>query len=113
MNRSIADRFRANGPLTQSVINPGATGYSYTVEASGEAEARNAGRLAMIADGKAPGTILYIDLDCDGTGLWEVVMTNRPLGPGQSFDPNTGTRNGMTGHKTEAYRATDEWSFGR
>lgn len=99
------------GRLTQSEINPGAVGHTYLVAALDEASARTAGRLAMIADGKAPGTILYVAIDESGTDRWEVVMTDRPLRTGEGFAAD-GTRFGTSGSKAAPWQR-DEWSYGR
>jgi hypothetical protein len=99
------------GRLTQSDINAGATGHSYFVDAADEQAAKVAGRLAMIADGKAPGTILHVDLDPDGSDRWEVVMTHRPLRTGEGWQID-GTRFGTSGSKATGFDR-DEWSYGR
>lgn len=100
------------GRLTQSEINPGAVGHAYIVDGLTEESARSAGRLAMIADGMAPGTILHLDIDESGTGRWEVVMTHRALKAGETFRTD-GTRISTGGTHADRYVARDEWSYGR
>lgn len=73
-----------NGRLaTGPTQRPRPTCYSYLVAATAYAESD--ARLAMIADGRAPGTTVYTGPDPDGSGLTEVVLTHRPLTRGQSF----------------------------
>lgn len=73
-------------------------GYSYLVPAGTMAEVQQRARLAMIADGRAPGTTLYVGEDPSGPDLIEVVLTDEPLESHQSFLAN-GQRAGMTGGK--------------
>jgi hypothetical protein len=71
--------------------------YTYIVRETDEQRAKNAGRLAMIADGKAPGTIIHMERVGDST---EVVMTHRPLRADQGWMAD-GRRYGNAGSKAD------------
>lgn len=77
--------------------------FTYTVRETDEQRAKNAARLAMIADGKAPGTIIYMERNGDET---EVAMTHRPLRADQTWMAD-GRRCGNAGSKADP--SPSEW----
>lgn len=53
------------------------------VEAANRRAAERAAKLALINRGRTPGHAIHVEDFGDGT--WEVVFTDRPLRPDQSF----------------------------
>lgn len=77
------------------------TCYSYLVDGSLRGAAiETAGRQAMIADNRAPGTVVHVDRDPQGSGKWEVVISHRPLRVGERFFED-GRRFGTSGSKAD------------
>lgn len=88
--------------LAVSTERPRATCYSYLVAPGDQYTVETRGRLAMIADGRAPGTVVHTDADPDGSGLTEVVISHRPLRAGETFN-HTGRRVGTGGTRSTGY----------
>jgi hypothetical protein len=94
--------FRVKRLATSRSERQPATCYSYLVDGTLVAPfaIETAGRLAMIADGRAPGTVVNVDRDPCGSGQWEVVISHRPLRTGESFN-HTGRRISVGGTKAD------------
>lgn len=71
---------------------------TFVVGCADEPTASSAARLALVKAGKTPGHPIYADDLGDGT--WEVVFTNRPLRPDQSFN-SIGQRIGNAGSRAD------------
>lgn len=79
-----------------------AEGRSYFVPDGSQSEIRSAARRAMIAEGRTPGSVLYVGEPEDG--LVEVVLSERPLRSDQILDPVSGIRYGNAGTRAEPIR---------
>lgn len=70
------------------------------VEAADRRSAERVAKLALIARGRTPGHVIHAEDFGDGT--WEVVYTDRPLRPDQSFVGHV--RVGNAGQKADDFR---------